>query len=135
MLQGSSLAQLAYTPDTNALDAYWQRTAAILAQRPEDGDARLELDDDEDHWQAGAGSPPPAQAAAAARRDAIAGPGRLVALQVRNAHCTCCAGGVNRMQGSVHTFPTKQGRLRFAVAACWISCCITCFSINNDEHQ
>ena len=84
VLQGSSLAQLAYTPDTNVLDAYWQRTAAILARRPEGGDdASVELGDDEDGRQDRAGSLPAAQAAAAARRDAIAGSGRLVALQVR----------------------------------------------------
>ena len=82
MLQGSPLAQLAYTPDTNVLDAYWQRTAAILAQRPEDANAGLELSDGEEGRRAGAGSSPAAQALAAAQRDAIAGPGRLVALQV-----------------------------------------------------
>ena len=100
-MQGSSLAQLAYTPDTNVLDAYWQRTAAILARRPEDGDAGLELGDDEDGRQAGAGRPPAAQAAEAALRDAIAGPGRLVALQVcmRAVHAVPVAsGGVKAMR-------------------------------------
>ena len=96
--QGSTLTQLAYTPDTNVLDAYWQRTAAILAQKPEAGDARLELGDDEERLQEGAGRPPAAQAMAAAQRDAIAGPGRLVALQVRNA---CC--GITRLPGSAQT--------------------------------
>ena len=110
VLQGSSLAQLAYTPDTNVLDAYWQRTAAILARRPEDGDAGLELSDDEDGRQDAAGRLPAAQVAAAAQREAIAGPGRLVALQVRFARCTCCVNGVERMQGSVHLFSTEQGR-------------------------
>ena len=82
MLQGSSLAQLAHTPDNNVLDAYWQRTAAILARRLGDGKTGLELGNGEDGRQEDTGTLPAAQALAAAQRDAIAGPGRLVALQV-----------------------------------------------------
>ena len=111
-MQGSSLAQLACTPDTNVLDAYWQRTAAILARRPEgSNDAGPEPGDDEDGQQAGESSLPAAQAAAAALRDAIAGPGRLVALQVRFARCACCVGGITRMQGSAQIARIEHGHL------------------------
>ena len=80
--QGSALASLAYTPDSNVLDAFWQRTAAILAETPDQADDDLELDDEEDEQGAKTASSAAAQALAAAQREAIAGPGRLVALQV-----------------------------------------------------
>lgn len=80
--QGSALASLAYTPDSNVLDAFWQRTAAILAEMPDQADDDLEMDDEEDEQGAKTASSAAAQALAAAQREAIAGPGRLVALQV-----------------------------------------------------
>ena len=80
--QGSALAPLAYTPDSDVLDAFWQRTAAILAKMPDQVDNDLELDDEEDEQAAKTASSAAAQALAAAQREAIAGPGRLVALQV-----------------------------------------------------
>ena len=81
-LQGSALEPLGYTPHSNMLDAYWQRTAAILAQKPDQTDADM-AQEAEDNQQSGqAGKSPAAQALAASQREAIAGPGRLVALQV-----------------------------------------------------
>lgn len=81
LYQGPALARLAYTPDSNVLDAYWQRTAAILARKPEGSDAELELDADKDADDDKEESAA-ARALAAAQRDTITGPGRLVALQV-----------------------------------------------------
>jgi hypothetical protein len=49
---------------------------------PDQVDNELELDDEEDEQAAKTASSAAAQALAAAQREAIAGPGRLVALQV-----------------------------------------------------
>ena len=81
-LQGTTLEALAYAPHSNMLDAYWQRTAAILAQKPDQADADLEQEDEDDQQNGQSGKSPAAQALAASQREAIAGPGRLVALQV-----------------------------------------------------
>ncbi len=84
--QGSALAPLVCTPDSNVLDAFWRRTAAILATLPDQaGD--LEVDDEADGQGTQSASSAAAQALEAVQRDAIAGPGRLVALQVCVGNC------------------------------------------------
>lgn len=64
------------------LDAYWQRTAAILAQKADEADADVEQEAEDNQQSGHLGKSPAAQALAAAQCEAIAGPGRLVALQV-----------------------------------------------------
>ena len=81
-VQGTALEALAYTPHSNMLDAYWQRTAAILAQKPDQADTDLEQEDEDGQQSEQSAMSPAAQVLAASQREAIAGPGRLVALQV-----------------------------------------------------
>ena len=69
-------------PTANMLDAYWQRTAAILAQKPDQADTDLEQEDEDGQQSEQSAMSPAAQVLAASQREAIAGPGRLVALQV-----------------------------------------------------
>lgn len=91
-VQGTALEALAYTPHSNMLDAYWQRTAAILARKPDQADleqhADLEQDDADGEQSEHSGTSPAAQALAASWREAIAGPARLVALQVGTESCS-----------------------------------------------
>ena len=81
-VQGTALEALAYTPHSNMLDAYWQRTAAILARKPDQADADSEQEGEDGEQSEQSGKSPAAQALAASQREAIAGPARLVALQV-----------------------------------------------------
>jgi len=53
-----------------------------LAQKLDQPDAGLDLDDEEDEQRENSSKSAAAQALTAAQREAIAGPGRLVALQV-----------------------------------------------------
>ena len=61
-------------------------TAAILAQKPDQADADMEAEDGEQNEQSA--KTPAAQALLASQREAIVGPGRLVALQVGTGSCS-----------------------------------------------
>lgn len=75
--QDTSAAAAGYAPDANSLDAFWERTEALLAREaPEDDMAA-----DEEASEAVQSSE--AQALAAAKVQAISAAGRLVAFQVR----------------------------------------------------
>lgn len=75
---------MSFTPDANMLDAFWERTEAVLTRSAgfEEEEGPMDEDGDlEDDAQPKALSPAPA-ALAAAKTQAIAAAGRLVAFQV-----------------------------------------------------
>lgn len=77
--QDTAAAAAAYTPDANALDAFWERTEALLARRAPDSNGG-------DAAEAEVAGPKQlslqAQALTAAKLQAVAAAGRLVAFQV-----------------------------------------------------